>query len=272
MKLAFHGNRADVRRLTNRLAGMLSGREPDTLGIGRGYLTAIGFGALSDIKDAFVQKSRGGTDEMGVKWPPLTREYLAYGRRFGPGEQAGLKADAGLGRANRLAPGNRKGLLTAEQLKRWKKLYATYLNRLLLSLPERQAKARAAQFAWADLKREGAKTKLDVYGSRQVEILRDTGILFNSLSPGLMTKSETSASYVKKTDDQVFELQAGGVSVGTSVPYAAAHNYGHPAKPKLPRRQFLPEPEKIPEAWWNRWLSIAMRGFDIAAGALFRNN
>ena len=30
----------------------------------------------------------------------------------------------------------------------------------------------------------GAKTKVEVLGGRQVEILRDTGVLFNSLSPG----------------------------------------------------------------------------------------
>jgi hypothetical protein len=275
MKIAFQGNRADVRRLTNRLAGMLSGREPDSLGIGRWYLIAMGFGALSDIKDAFIEKSRGGTDEMGIKWPPLSNSYLAYQRRFGAGEQAKLKKAAGLGAGHRYAPGNNKGLLTAEQLKRWNKLYATYFNRLLLSLPEPLAKTRAAQFAWVDLKKEGAKTKLDVFGNRQVEILRDTGILFNSLSPGVMSRSDPqSSSYQKPSkeggEDQVFELQAGGVTVGTSVPYAAVHNFGHPSKPKMPKRQFIPEADQIPDSWWERWLGIATKGFDVAAAQLFK--
>ncbi len=152
----------------------------------QGVFLAIGFAALSDIHADFVRKARGDVGEDGNKWPRLSPKYLAYGRRFGPGEQSRLKAAAGLGRANSKAPGGNSGLLTASQLKRWRQIYGTRLARFAASMPLAQAKAKAAAIAWATLKAEGAKTKLEVYGNRQVEVLRDTGILLNSLSMGQM--------------------------------------------------------------------------------------
>ncbi len=271
----FRGTREELRQLVGRLALTLSGRGDDAYGIGKGFSTVIGFAALSDIKDNFVTCANGGTGELGVTWPPLSKAYLAYGRRFGVGEQAALKKAVGLGAANRYAPGNKKGLLDAQQLKRWKQLFARYFNRLMLSLGETAAKAWAAKFAWADLKREGAKTKLDVFGNRKVQILRDTGVLLNSLSPGVLTTAGAEINYRKPAalggEQQLFEATAGTVIVGTTVPYAAVHNYGHPAKPKMPRRQFLPDDERqVPDVWWQRWLDVGLlavqQGMKILVG------
>lgn len=275
-RIYFHGTREDIRARAVRLRNILAGSEADTHGVARGFLIALGFGCLSDIKTAFIAKARGGTDEMGVRWPKLTPEYLAYGRRFGRGEAMRLKAASGLGKGNRLAPGGKRGLLTAAQLKRWQKIYATRLNRFLHSLPPVEAKARAAQIAWAELKREGAKTKLGVFGHRSVEILRDTGVLFNSLSPGRMSGHGPGASYSKPSgeggDEQVFDIAAGGVTVGTNVSYAAVHNYGHASKPKMPRRQFLPDSEsQIPDSWWQNWLDLAERSLQAGAAIVFRS-
>lgn len=235
----FRGSREQARQIVGRLAGILSGREPDNLGVARGVHAAIGFAALSDIKQDFVRKSRGETGEDGVKWKKLSREYLAYGRRFGRGEQAG----------------GQKGLLTADQLKRWQQLFAMHLARLRLSLDEGEAKARAAAIAWAKLKSEGAKTKLEVYGNRQADIGRDTGVLLNSLSPGELANSGPNTTYAKPTGDggaeQIFQIMRNGVIVGTNVKYAAAFN-------KL--RPFIPEDGKIPEAWQERWLDVANQG------------
>lgn len=247
--------------MVRRLAGILTGSEADTLGIARGVHTAIGFAALSDVKQDFIRKSRGETGEDGVKWKPLSPEYLAYGRRFGRGEQRDLKAAAGLGKAHRFAPGGSKGLLTVEQLKRWQKLFAQHMARLSVSMFLPEAKAAAAAMAWNTLKSEGAQTKLQVYGTRTVDINRDTGVLFNSLSPGDLSGSGANLTYTKPSGEggaeQVFEIIGNGVIVGTNVAYAAAVNK---------QRPFLPK--SIPQAWLERWLAVANDAILVGARML----
>lgn len=261
-RIYFRGNRMQARQVARRLKDALIGRASDPHGLARGVFIAVGLAALSDIKDDFVRKADGATGEDGNTWPPLSREYLAYGRRFGKGEQTALKTAAGLGKANRFAPGNNKGLLTAAQKKLWGKIFARSYQRFLLSLPEREAKARAAQIAWAELKRLGARTKLDVFGSRKVQILRDTGVLLNSLSPGEMTATGYSKPSGDGGDDQIFTTIANGVIVGTTVPYAAVHQNGNPAK-GIPPRPFLPVQE-APRVWQDRWAKVADQAIDIA--------
>lgn len=275
-RVVFKGSRAELRNLTYRMAAILAGREADTTGIARGFMLAIGVAALTDIKDAFVTKARGGTDEMGIRWPPLTKEYLAYGRRFARGEAVGLKRAAGLDpKTNRFAPGRGKGLLTKEQLTRWRQIFARLVPRFYMSTGNIAfAKTRAAQIAWATLKKEGAKTKLEVFGSRQVEILRDTGVLFNSISPGLMSgQPGPNATYAKPSapggEQQIFDLSPGQVVVGTTVAYAAAHN--KPDKATVPRRQFLPDDaSQVPEVWWERWLAVGVQALGNGAEAVYR--
>lgn len=179
-------------------------------------LSAAAFTLTQKVKEQFIVKSRGGTGDDGISWKPLSKSYLAYGRRFGKGEQAALKAAAGLGKGNRFAPGNNKGLLTAAQLKRWRKLYASALMWLD---DEPGSSARAAAYAWSTLKKEGAKTKLDVYGNRKVEMLRDTGNLLASLG---------------------YEVEKSELKVKFSAPYAKA---------VLSKRPAWPLDEPVPDSW-----------------------
>lgn len=261
-KVFFHGNREQARQTAIRLRATLTGRVPDPRGIAKGVFATLGMLALSDIKADFVRKADGATGEDGNTWPPLSREYLAYGRRFGRGEQKKLKDAYGLGRRHHLAPGDNKGLLTAAQLKRWRKLFAGHLQRLLVSLPEGAAKARAAQIAWTIIKSEGAQTKINVFGGRKVQILRDTGILLNSISPGRIVNGEYQLPTREGGEEQIFQTIVNGVIVGTNVPYAATHNYGDPSR-KIPKREFLPE--KVPQVWLDRWASGTERALIEAA-------
>jgi len=284
-RVYFRGSRAQARGIVNLCRMMITGRTPDVLGIGRGVFLTVGFAALSDIKADFVRKARGGTGEDGVKWPPLSPQTLAYHRRFGPGEKSRLKKAAGLGGTNRYAPGGKKGLLTAAQLKRWRFIYSRVLRRLMVSMNvekwslssdaeiensrflggESGAKGRAAQIAWATLKREGAKTMIDVFGHRNVEILRDTGVLLNSLSPGKLSGGGPDVIYQfpagEGGEDQIFSTMANGVIVGTNVPYAATHQYGD-AKRKIPARPFLPVGD-APQAWQDRWAEAGAQAMAI---------
>ena len=271
----FNGTRAELVGILNQLARIMAGKEPDTLGLARGVMIAIGYAALSDIKDAFITKARGGTDEMGIKWPKLSKEYLAYGRRFGRREQSKLKKAAGLGRVHRTAPGDKKGLLTKGQLKEWRKLYSGFLRRFMLSLPESAAKSKAAAIAWNVMKKRGAKTKLEVFGNRQVEILRDTGVLFNSLSPGTISGSGPGTTYDKPTgeggEDQRFELIPGGLIIGSNVPYFEAHQKGGKGLLGFPRRQMIPDQSHpVPAVWWSRWARRANKALVSAAEYMIR--
>lgn len=266
----FRGGRSLARDTARRIVLMLTGKEPDTLNLARGVFTVIGFAALGDIKDDFVRKARGGVGEDGVQWKPLDPKTIAYHRRFGPGEKAALKKGAGLGRQHRLAPGNKPGLLTAAQLKRWRRIYSSLLTRFLVSMPVREAKAKAAAIAWVTLKREGAKTMLEVFGHRKVEILRDTGILLNSLSPGQITGNGGAVGYTKPAgpggDEQIFNLFESGVIVGTTVAYAATHQEGC-QKRKIPARPFLPK--QVPQVWLDRWVKVANQAVETAARLLY---
>ncbi len=270
----FQGSRRDVIRLAYRLRDILVGRQQDSHQVREGFLLSLGFAALSDIKDAYVTKADGGTDEMGVSWPDLSPKTKAYSRRFGPREQATLKKAAGLGRGHAFAPGGNRGLLTKAQLERWKQIFARNFNRLSLSLPVKEAKARAAQIAWAVIKREGAQTKLEVYGSRKVQILRDTGVMLNSLSPGVLSGTPPAMAYSKPSgeggDKQVFDAQGARIIVGTNDPRAGAHNNGVPGR--LPKRQIFPDnAAQIPAVWWQRWLGVGLAALKIASEDVYRD-
>lgn len=269
----FRGSYAQAREISQRLARIIAGQSDDAIGIARGVNLAIGVAALSDIKADFVRKARGGTGEDGVKWPPLSQKYLAYGRRFGPGEKAALKKAAGLGRANRFGVGENTGLLTAAQLKRWKSIFRQVMLKAALSMGETEAKAKAAAIAWATLKREGAKTKLEVFGNRQVEILRDTGILLNSLSPGQLGGGALPTSYNGPTDEggdmQILRTVRDGVFVGTTVPYAGVHQHGSTTK-NIPARPFLPR--SVPAKWLARWNRVANQALAVGAKILYERS
>jgi len=271
-KVYFRGGRREARLLVRRLQAMLTGREPDSFGVARGVFLTLGFSALNSIKQDFVRKARGGTGVDGVKWPKLSKAYLAYQRRFGKSEKAKLKKDAGLGKQHRFGVGGpgggNAGLLTKDQQKTWKKIFGSRLARFLLSMPAPAAKARAAQIAWATIKRQGAKTMLEVYGNRQVEILRDTGVLFNSLSPGRLDNPGPNATYTPPSGDggnsQIFETISNGVIVGTTVAYASAHQEGK----RVPARPFLPTGE-VPEEWEQEWLNAGTKALEVGARMMF---
>jgi len=266
-RVYFRGSRRQAREIVDKVRLALTGGGPDEIGIARSAFTVLGFAALSDIKADFVKKARGGVGEDGVKWPPLSPRTLAYSRRFGPGEQTQLKTAAGLGRGHRHAPVG-TGLLDAAQLKRWKKYFSQALAWLATKYPINQAKSIAAGIAWNKIKAEGGKTKLEVYGHRDVEILRDTGVLLNSLSPGEL--GGNGASYAKPKGegggDQVFSLLANGVIVGTTVKYAATHQYGDP-KRKIPARPFLPA--RAPQVWLDRWSGAFARALEVGLSDAF---
>ncbi len=101
----------------------------------------------------------------------------------------------------------------------------------------------------------GSRRKLrqeELYGQRVVDILRDTGRLLRSFSPGVEDRPSSAA-------EQVFDTPSGAVIVGTNVPYATAHQHGNPAR-NLPARPILPVGGVIPAAYWPALRLAAVRG------------
>jgi hypothetical protein len=197
----------------------LAGAVPDRGDIVRTALQAVGVEALTIIRDAFLTRARGGPDASGIVWKPLEPETIAYGRRHGPTltRQRRLARKAGR---------ERRPLLTLTQDQLWRALYAR-------AIAKGEKHGAAAARAWAIVKARGGKTILGEYGSTPVEILRDTGRLLNSLSPG--------------APDNRLEAAGGRVAIGTNVAYAQAHHEGNPSK-GLPKRALWPD------AWPDVWI------------------
>lgn len=192
-------------------------------GLADAMMVRCGMALLGRIKQAFVQKARGGTDEAGERWAPLSPKTIAYSKTRSRGRGGRTKAEKGRGAHPSQA-------LNARQQTRW---WALYRQGLAIYKGD---KGQAARRAWGILKREGATTLLDKYGHRKVEILRDTGLLLNSLSPG------TGAP------EQVFRTERGAVTIGTNRKGARGHHEGIPGK--LPQRRLWPEVNKWPALWW----------------------
>ncbi len=256
-RVYFQGEKGRVRDAIISVIRSATGASSRHLEYARSIHTTVGLAALSDIARDFYRKARGQVGEDGETWPRLSPKYLAYGRRFGTGEQAALKRQAGLGRGHRMAPGGNRGLLTAEQLRRWKQIFASRLRWLASRMPLAQAKKIAAAIAWAKLKEEGAKTKLEVYGNREHTILMDTGSLFASLSPGEEHDADQVNNQYDPPENQIFELMRSGVIVGTNIPHAKVHNRGNRQR-GIPKRQFVPV-ERAPQIWRDRWVAVLQR-------------
>jgi hypothetical protein len=242
--ITYRGSREQLLRILRELPATLAGDVPDHADIVRGVQLRVGVAALSQVQQDFLTLSRGGTARWGMVWKPLSRKYLAYSRRVSRQEKKALGV---VGRRVR-------GLLTPQQDRRWRQIYVTRLARLRLHMDEREAQATAARIAWATVKREGARTKLEVYGNRKVDIGRDTGRMLRSLSPGVGDRPSGAA-------EQVFETPPGRVIVGTNVPYFPRFHRDRPV---------WPADGSIPDAWWPAIRAAAARGIVVALERLGR--
>lgn len=241
MNIIYRGTAQQLRDRIRLLPLYLSGKAVDSFGVGVGVQLRVGVALLSQIQQAFIEKSRGGTGSDGITWPPLKRETIAQRRTTGQ-----ERKELGI-------TGKRvRGLLTPAQDKRWRAIFASRLARLRFDMGEAEAKARAAQIAWAVLKSEGAKTKLEVLGGRKVDIGRDTSRMFRSFSPGM-------ENIPSGEEEQIFDTPPGRIIVGSNVPYA-----GHFHR----KRPFWPVDGSLPEPWAEAVAEAATEGIEDAVMVL----
>lgn len=207
-------------------------------------MVRCGMAILGRIRTAFITKARGGTDDAGDSWPPLSPKTIAYSKT----RQRGV---GGRTRAEKARNARPSQALTQKQQDRW---WEVYRRQLAIYKGD---KRHAAAVAWLILKSEGAKTLLDKYGNRQVEILRDTGLLLNSLSPGISSPAK------------VFRIGPGEVIVGTNRKGAKAHHTGVPGR--LPQRRLWPLVSRWPASWWRDLLEQAGAGILTLAISLIKS-
>ncbi len=213
--------------------------------IARAMMVRCGLAALGRIRKAFVVKSRGGTDEAGDSWKPLSPKTIAYSKTRQRGK-------GGRTRAEKKRDTYPSQALNKRQQTRWWEVYRRQLGIY------KGNKGHAAAVAWLILKSEGAQTLVDKYGHRQVDILRDTGLLLNSLSPGY------------GGTEQVFRTEPGAVIVGTNRKGAAAHHEGDPSR-NLPQRRLWPPPSDWPASWWADITDQVKQGMMDMAMQLIKN-
>lgn len=229
--------RATIRGIETAINAIPQGVSGGALG--RDVMLRAGLALLGRIRRAFVVKARGGTDEAGERWAPLKPSTIAYSRR-------------GRTRTEKKRDARPSQALTKPQQTRW---WAEYRRGLAMY---RGDKGRAARRAWFILKAAGATTLFDKYAGRRVEILRDTGLLLSSLSPG------------SGSAEQILRAERGAIIVGTNRRGAAAHHNGVPGR--LPQRRLWPRPADWPASWWADILDQVKKGVAdaIARAALMK--
>jgi hypothetical protein len=248
-QIQYRGTSEQLRRTILSFIASLSGRAGHFAPYVRGIKLRVGMVVLSRIQEAFVAKSLGGVGEDGIAWPALKKQTIAN-RPLGPGDKSlmrGYGAHNGRDVLGRI----KRGFLTPEQDKRWRKIFGSRKAMLMAKhgMDAGAASARAAQIAWATLKAEGAKTKLEVLGNRRVLIGRSSGRLFNSLSPGTANPEEhallENPPDAPEPADRILREEVGSVIVGSAVKYAGSF---HAKRPLWPDQLPAPWSAAIEEA------------------------
>lgn len=239
--VSFNGSREDLRRLLRSVPAIFAGRAPDPLGIAKGLQLRLGVQLLSLIQTAFVEKSRGGMGSDGIQWPPLSPSTIAA-RCRGPADKKAVRV------SNRLSTTLSQKAAQARKIEKEVRTEEARL-RAKFGLPTGQARGLARANVEARARRQvGLGTIKGVLASRDVDILRDTGELLRSFSPGI-------EDVPSGADGQVFNTPPGRVIVGTNKkPW---HNKGGP---NLPARHYWPPDGNLPTAWWNALLAVGQRG------------
>lgn len=168
---------------------------------------------MSNLRQAYIVKAQHGTDEAGLKWPELSPRTIAA-------RLARVKSTRKF--HEDVVAANRRFRLARQRLQ---------------DVPGDAARRLEHTRAANELVRASKKLR---EAGENMEILRDTGRLFNSLSPGV--KGDLMS-------DGILEVSPGQATFGTNVEYAERHHLGDPST-HLPQRRLWAEPQAWPDIWW----------------------
>jgi hypothetical protein len=237
-------SQAEVMRELSRLGKLISGGASGAGGFVRAMQIRVGLAILQRIKAAFIVKARGGVDECGDRWAPLSRHTVAYTRKH-----------PGVPRKRPFWDHHPSFAAKPAQRDRWWSLYFKFKARYGAS---QAGKRRAAATAWMVLRLEGKapKTLMERYGDVKVEILRDRSILYNSITPG--ADADSAPLFPPRVKEQVFRPGTGQAIIGTTRKHARSHHDGIPGR--IPQRRLWPEPAKWTTPWWSDALDQFRKG------------
>lgn len=237
MTVTYYGSPVDLRIFLRSIPAILAGHKPDP-GFAEDIRLRLGVALLSQIQQDFLTKAQGGMGRDGIKWKPLS-PYTIARRRKGPADKKSLTLKA------------KTRHLSASEKKEFMREYRKVRAKLAASgmAPDR-ASFQARVQVTRKYKRKGFQVQSDfeILAARQVEVLRDTGELFKSLSPGI----ENNPSHAP---GQIFETPPGRVIVGTN---KKPWHHTTSGQGRLPRRPFWPD-RGIPPAWAKALLFVAQR-------------
>jgi hypothetical protein len=242
-------SRRRVLTIIRKAIDAVTGQGPQSAPV-RALQVRVGLTVLNKIREAFIQKAQGGADDSGLTWPPLSPFTIAYKRRHREIGRRGQVTNRWLPRSSQRASYAPSYALTPQQRDQWWRLYYNGLHKGM-------GRSHSAAAAWLIVKADGARTLMDLYGNAQVEILRDTGALLRSLTPGGVPDGEATSP--PRTRLQIFRLERGQIVLGTERPWAETHHQGVPGR--IPQRRLWPEPSAWPAAWWKGILEQAALGF-----------
>lgn len=247
----FSGTSEDVRRLIIQFVASMSGRAGEFEPYVRGIKLRVGMVALACVQEAFIVKAGGGMGDDGIAWAPLKKQTIAN-RPMGAGDRQSMKGYGGHNGKDKLGR-IKRGFLSPAEDAQWRRIFATRKAQFIAryGMDDAAASARAGQIAWATLKSQGAKTKLEVLGNRKVQIGRDTGRLLNSLSPAIANpESQSIMVEARDVEDQILREEDGAVVIGSNVAYAGPF---HKMRPLWPDGE-------LPPAWGIRVAEAAASG------------
>lgn len=107
------------------------------------------------------------------------------------------------------------------------------------------SKSAAAKYAWGRLKREGVQVKTK---SGPVDILKDTGALYNSIEVSIHSRGE--------------------IEIKSSIPYSGFQHRGNPST-NCPARPLWAPPADWPSKWWVATIKPLAQGLAEATARAF---
>jgi hypothetical protein len=256
--ITFRGTKSEAAARLKRIGPMLAGKITDPTGMVEQMKVDVALDLMGKIHDAYVLKSGGGTDEMGITWPPLAATTLAL-RQKGHGTQRDILSR--LGRMAAGLPKYRQRLIRRQYLSLRSVYEANALGstagraarrfaRRLTHIMGRHLPAGRVKKLLGELREQkpARSKKLAGLGSFAM-ILRVTGDLLNSLSPTFAGRSA-----LRSAPGSIFITSNKRTRNGLHL--LTLHNSDKPRKKKkdgtdrLPRRQVLPDvAHPIPERW-----------------------
>lgn len=209
IKITTRLGRRDIKELIESLPATLSGGKHSKVTskvLRNKFWSLFVQNFMTELHDAFMVRSRGGADETGLKWKPLSRKTIAYGR---PIKQGDLP---------RRSAGRTRGILTKQQDRIWRGIFRSFFTDRAKDLGVQEARVQAAKLAWAIVKKNyGAETKIDKLGSRKVLMLIKSHKLEKSLRAG---RSSSRGKYLPYNRSQKVDITPGKITITPEIEYA----------------------------------------------------